>query len=611
VSLLAPQEGVPASRRRRDDTCLPLSSFSVPLDPIISLAVALAEAPGACACVLGAGVSFDAGVPTASDIFQDGLQRLYRLENETEETPNGEQLATWLLEREYGDMGYSSLLDLIAPDAATRRELLADYFKGVKPGPAHERLADLAASGALRVFVTTNFDRLLERALEARGIEPVVVSDDAGLARAPRREHAQVFILKAHGDYLQETIRNTPSELAELEPGLTAELRAIVDHYGLLVVGWSGSDPALAEIIRGRTSRYGAWWLSRSEHPSEPAPALIEAIGARLMIRAGAAEFLGELERRLSVYRAHESGDDPGSVYDQVLALVKQEDEVDLDQMLRRERFVFESALDTIRVEFANANAGERVLEGWQRLQLATDRRLASLIVLALYRPNLLEQEIRGHVAWASSAQPRDGLNTWVQVWRFPFFIIGMAIGGLAVRLERYASIRPVALSSWSDPNGYKEPFLGHPGELGDFVARRLGPEPPEGKTWLFPTWQWLEQDLRDKDWLTERCPEWLRREGEPHRALIEFALLLNIANGVGDGQLIAWWSLDGTVPLRYAQRLSRDATTRRMIAETALDMPLETFDQSAPETLRKSHGLGMFPDTDRVAAALEQETTD
>ena len=30
---------------------------AVPLDPIVSLAVALAEAPGTCACVFGAGVS--------------------------------------------------------------------------------------------------------------------------------------------------------------------------------------------------------------------------------------------------------------------------------------------------------------------------------------------------------------------------------------------------------------------------------------------------------------------------------------------------------------------------------------------------------------------------
>jgi hypothetical protein len=67
------------------------------------------------------------------------------------------------------DLGYSDLLELIAPDPATRRDYLAKHFEGVEPGQTHEFLADLAARGLVTVFVTTNFDRLLERALQARG----------------------------------------------------------------------------------------------------------------------------------------------------------------------------------------------------------------------------------------------------------------------------------------------------------------------------------------------------------------------------------------------------------------------------------------------------------
>jgi hypothetical protein len=69
--------------------------------------------------------------------------------------------------------------------------------------------------------------------------------------------------------------------LAALEPELTAELQAIVNHYGLVVLGWSGSDPALAEVLRARRSRYGVWWLSLADPPAEPARWLAETIGAR------------------------------------------------------------------------------------------------------------------------------------------------------------------------------------------------------------------------------------------------------------------------------------------------------------------------------------------
>ena len=86
----------------------------------------------------------------------------------------------------------------------------------------------------------------------------------------------------------------------------------IADHYGLLIVGWSGSDPALAGIIRERTQRYGGWWLSRREEPAEPARTLIETMAARLIVRPGAGEFLGELERRLAVYDSTSPVTTPG-----------------------------------------------------------------------------------------------------------------------------------------------------------------------------------------------------------------------------------------------------------------------------------------------------------
>ncbi len=112
----------------------------MPLDPIVSLSVALAEAPAACAVLLGAGVSKDAGVPTAWEIRQDGMRRLYRLEASSEDTLRDDDLDEWLHEHGHDGLGYSSLLNLIAPDPAIRRQLLAGYFEGVEPG---RRTSDL------------------------------------------------------------------------------------------------------------------------------------------------------------------------------------------------------------------------------------------------------------------------------------------------------------------------------------------------------------------------------------------------------------------------------------------------------------------------------------
>lgn len=66
----------------------------------------------------------------------------------------------------------------------------------------------------------------------------------------------------------------------------------------------------------------------------------------------------------------------------------------------------------------------------------------------------------------------------------------------------------------------------------------------------------------------------------------------------------MAWWSLDTSTALRFAQRLQRDGVLRKKVAEgVGVDLP--TFDSQAPEALSTSHGIGMFPETERVANAL------
>ena len=62
------------------------------------------------------------------------------------------------------------------------------YFQGLQAldiehgNAAHEAIAALAAGGALRAVVTTNFDRLIERSLERRGIAFTPAFDEAGFA---------------------------------------------------------------------------------------------------------------------------------------------------------------------------------------------------------------------------------------------------------------------------------------------------------------------------------------------------------------------------------------------------------------------------------------------
>jgi hypothetical protein len=144
----------------------------VNIDPLLSLAFAMHETKGGYALLIGSGVSCAAGIPTGWEIVLDLISRVAALDGGT--TPADP--AAWYRERYGGEPDYSVLLEALAGTPAERRQLLRGYFEpteddradGLKvPTAAHRAIADLARRGHLRVLLTTNFDRLLEQAMEA------------------------------------------------------------------------------------------------------------------------------------------------------------------------------------------------------------------------------------------------------------------------------------------------------------------------------------------------------------------------------------------------------------------------------------------------------------
>ena len=79
-----------------------------------------------------------------------------------------------------------SLLEALAKTPAERQALLQPYFEPTQqqredslkvPSAAHRAIASMVSGGYVRVIVTANFDRLMERALEAEGVSPMVISN--------------------------------------------------------------------------------------------------------------------------------------------------------------------------------------------------------------------------------------------------------------------------------------------------------------------------------------------------------------------------------------------------------------------------------------------------
>ena len=277
------------------------------MDPTLPLAFSLHSGPGTYALLLGSGVSRAAGIPTGWDVTEDLIGKLSAAVGAAQETPPDPTI--WYGQRYGEEPDYSRVVDRLTGSPEDRRQLLETYFEpsaedreeGRKlPTEAHRAVAELAARGYVRVILTTNFDKLAERALEAAGVTPIVISTPDAAEGAQPLPHAGCTVVKVNGDYLDARIKNTPAELAEYDPRTDALLDRVFDEYGLIVCGWSGEyDTALIDALRrARSRRYTTYWASYGE-PSQTEKELTEFVRGRIIETRGADAFFRDLSEKV------------------------------------------------------------------------------------------------------------------------------------------------------------------------------------------------------------------------------------------------------------------------------------------------------------------------
>lgn len=278
----------------------------IDLPPFDALALSLHHSPGVHAMLLGSGLSRSAGIPTGWEITLDLIRRLGALDG----IANHDDWPNWYLEKYGKAPSYSEILDSLAATQAERRLILQSYIDASsgedvrQPTNAHHSIARLVASGKIKVLITTNFDRLLEGALRAAGIEPTVIANDDAVVGATPLVHTRCTVIKVHGDYLDSRIKNTDPELADYSPVMNDLLNQVFDNYGLIVIGWSGDwDTALrSALLRTPTRRYPMFWAARGA-PSTLATDILDSRGARTIPIADADSFLQMLEHTVAADR--------------------------------------------------------------------------------------------------------------------------------------------------------------------------------------------------------------------------------------------------------------------------------------------------------------------
>ncbi|MER6394243.1 SIR2 family protein [Streptomyces sp. NPDC001523] len=242
------------------------------IEPPMAMALNVHSSPGVYALLLGAGVSIASGVKTGWGIVQDIVGKVAAVRDPDNPDARSEAMAdpeAWWEANTSEPLGYSALLAAAAPLPASRQAMLAEYFEPEEgqedskgPTAAHRAIAQLVKRGSIRVILTTNFDRLTERALQEVGISPQVVSRPDQITGLKPLAHSQVTVIKLHGDYADLEQRNTVDELETYPEELQGLLERVLDEYGLIVCGWSADwDKALVRAVEGtRSRRYPLFW---------------------------------------------------------------------------------------------------------------------------------------------------------------------------------------------------------------------------------------------------------------------------------------------------------------------------------------------------------------
>lgn len=268
------------------------------MNPIVKLAASALPGEKKYVLFAGAGVSKDAGIPTAWDLMLKTAGLLYAADNEVIDL--NVDLEEWFLKSKYAQMKYSELIEKVYPNYPDQQNFLKNYLNNKEVGQAHRGTAELVRRGIIRAIITTNFDHYIEKALEEKGLDIQVISTDEDLKNSEPLIHCKaVRIYKPHGDLGRGALKNTPKDLEKLSPLMERELIRVLSEHGAIVLGYSGRDKGIQRILKERSySYYPLFWVNPNP-PEGEIEDILKTKGYTYIPCTGAGQFIDDFLRLL------------------------------------------------------------------------------------------------------------------------------------------------------------------------------------------------------------------------------------------------------------------------------------------------------------------------
>lgn len=197
------------------------------------------------ALLIGAGASVSSGVKPTWRMIAEWQRQLYR------ESKSRKPFDEWLEEQNWheDEEEYSILFEKVYDQRSQRRIYIEECVKDAKPSWGYIYLANIIANKYFNVIFTPNFDDLLNEAcFFYADLRPLVCAHDSAVADI-RVTSARPKIIKLHGDFLYDSIKNTVRETETLEKNMRDKFMQFAGEYGLVVVGYGGNDRSIMDIL--------------------------------------------------------------------------------------------------------------------------------------------------------------------------------------------------------------------------------------------------------------------------------------------------------------------------------------------------------------------------
>lgn len=166
---------------------------------------------------------------------------------------------------------YSELFERLYDQPTQRREFIENCIVQGVPSWGYVYLVNLLKLKHFNTIFTTNFDDLINEACYtfSTNLRPVVCAHDSSI-KSIRLTSNRPKIIKVHGDFLFDNIKNTIRELESLEDNMRSKFRQYASEFGMIVIGYAGNDRSIMDTLNtllhsDSSFPHGIYWCVRKD----------------------------------------------------------------------------------------------------------------------------------------------------------------------------------------------------------------------------------------------------------------------------------------------------------------------------------------------------------